>query len=239
MYAIPATLFPKRIDLGKLGYVWNELKFYQYYISTFVMAGGAVAADIIVSGLAGYSLSKIKPHGTKAVLMVLFWLMLMPGTMRTVPLYLEFKSFPIFHFSTLNTYWPIWMMAAANCFDIILFKNFFDGISISLVEAAKVDGATDLRIFFKIIIPLSVPVFMTVGIFAFNAQLGSFLWPYILIQNEQLTVIGVALYKLKTSTITMDYQMLAFIFAIIPQVIVFAIFQRQIIGGVNIGGVKG
>ena len=87
----------------------------------------------------------------------------MPGTMRTVPLYMEFKSMPLLGINLLETFWPIWLMAGANAFNIILFKNFFDGISESLVEAAWIDGCSDIMLFFKIIIPLSVPVFVTVA----------------------------------------------------------------------------
>ena len=239
MYSVPATLFPKHIDISKLGRVWTEMKFYKYYANTFIMAGGSVVFDLIVSGLAGYVLSRLKPKGTKLMLTLIFWIMLMPGTMRTVPLYMEFKSMPLLGINLLETFWPIWLMAGANAFNIILFKNFFDGISESLVEAAWIDGCSDIMLFFKIIIPLSVPVFVTVATLGFNTQLGQFFWPYLLISEKEKTVLGVQLFKMKTSTYTMDYQMLALIFAVAPQIIIFALFQKHIVGGVNVGGVKG
>ena len=239
MYAVPATFLPKKIDLSKLGKVWNELKFYKYYGNTFIMAIGAVVSNIVVSGLAGYVLSRLKPKGTKVMLAIIFWIMLIPGTMSTVPLYMEFKSMPLVGINLLETYWPIWLMSAANAFNIILFKNFFDGISNALIEAAWIDGATNMKIFFRIIIPLSTPVFIVVAMFTFNGQIGNFFWPYLLISSKEKTVLGVQLYKMKSSTYTMDYQMLALLFSVIPQVVIFAIFQKQIMGGVNIGGVKG
>lgn len=239
LYQIPASFFPKEIKLSKLIKVWNEMKFYKYYLSTFIMAGGAAVFDIVVSGLAGYVLSRLKPAGTKLMFTIIFWVMLLPGTMRIVPLYMTFKDFPVFHFSMLDTYWPIWLMAAANAFDIILFKNFFDGISSSLVESAKIDGATNLRIFFNIMLPLSLPVFIVVGVFAFNGQMGQFLWPYLILNKSSQTVLGVVIYKMKTTDYTMDYQMLVLLFSVIPQLIIFAVFQRQIMGGINVGGVKG
>lgn len=239
MYEIPASFFPKHIDFSKLSKVWNEMKFYKYYGNTFLMAIGAVVADVIISGLAGYVLSSLKPKGTRIMLAIIFWIMLLPGTMRTVPLYMEFKSMPIVGVNLLETYWPIWIMAGANAFNIILFKNSFDSISRSLVEAAWVDGCSNIRIFFKIIIPLSVPTILVVAIFTFNSQLGQFFWPYLLISSKEKTTIGVLLYKMKQSSYTMDYQMIALFFSVIPQMIIFAVFQKQIIGGVNVGGVKG
>ena len=239
MYSVPAALFPKEIDLGKLGRVWSEMKFYKYYGNTFVMALGCVTFDLVISGLAGYVLSSLKPKGTRVMLAIIFWIMLLLGTMRTVPLYMEFKSMPLIGVNLLESFWPMWLMAGANAFNIILFKNFFDGISASLIEAAWIDGCNNIGIFFKIILPLSVPVFLVVAMFTFNGTLGQFFWPYLLISDREKTVIGVQLFRMKTSTYTMDYQMLALIFSVLPQILIFAIFQKQIMGGVNIGGVKG
>lgn len=239
IYTIPIKFIPKQIDLGKLATIWTEMKVYKYYGNTFIMSIGSVLATCIADGFAGYALSRIKPKGSKFIFTMLFWIMLMPGTMRTVPLYMEFKEFPLFGINMLNTFWPIWLISGANIFYIILFKNFFDGISSSLIEAAKIDGASDMKIYVKIILPLSLPVFMTVAIFTFNGQFGTFFWPYLTISKEELTVLGVFMFKLKSSRFTLDYQMLAILFSILPQLIIFIIFQKRIIGGINIGGVKG
>ena len=130
-------------------------------------------------------------------------------------------------------------MSASSIFNIILFKNFFDGISGSIIEAAKIDGASAMRIFAKIVMPLSVPVFVTVAIFTFNGQVGQFFWPYLLIKKKELTVLGVQMYTMQSSNYTMDYQMLAILFSILPQLLIFAVFQKKIIGGVSVGAVKG
>ncbi len=234
VYSTSSSFFPKTIKLSKIIDVWNEMKYYQYYINTFIFAGGCVIADVVISGITGYVFSRLKPKGSKTLYNICFALMLLPGNMSTVPVYMLIKNMGL-----LNSYVPIWMMSAINIFDVFLFKSFFDGISESLIEAAKIDGASNIRIFWKIIIPLSVPIFIVVAVFAFNAQMSSFFWPYLLIQDDTKTVLGVQIYKLKTSAYTIDYQMLALLFSMIPQVIIFAIFQKQIVGGVNVGGVKG
>ncbi len=234
IYAIPPKILPSKVEFSKLADAWSKMKFYKYYLNTFIMAGGCVLADIIVSGLGGYIFSRVKPKGYKILYSVCFAMLLLPGMGGTVPLYMLFKSMHL-----LNTFVPMWLMSMVNIFHIFLFKSFFDGISSSLVEAAQIDGASNLKIFFKIIIPLSVPVFITVAILSFNAQMSTFLWPYLTIQDNTKTVLGVYMYKLKTSNFSMDYQMLAILFSILPQIIIFAMFQKQIIGGVNVGGVKG
>ena len=238
LYAIPSTFFPKNFQISKIAKVWNEMKFWKTYGNTFMLAGGAAVFNMVISGVAGYVISKVKPIGSKVVFTILFWIMLLPTTMSTVPVYMTIMDFPILHFSMLDSFLPLWLMVV-NAFDIILFKNFFDGISDSLVEAAKIDGASNIRIFWQIMVPLSIPVFCVVGIFTFNGNIGSFLMPLLTLTSADKTVLAVQLYKMKSASYTMDYQMLAIIFSMIPQVVVFVIFQKQIMGGINVGGVKG
>ena len=239
IYDVSTGLLPKKIELGKIATVWNEMKFYKYYVNTFLMAGGDIVFTIVVGGIAGYVLSKVKPLGHKLIFTMLFTLTLMPGTCRTVPLYMTFTDFPYLHINMLESFWPMWLMAASDIFNIILFKNFFDGIPTSLVEAAKIDGATNLKIFFVLMIPMAMPIFWVVGLFTFNGAMGTFFWPYLLISKPEMRVLGVQIYKLRTSTFSIDYQLLGLLFAMLPQIIIFALFQKRIMGGVNVGAVKG
>lgn len=234
LYSKNTQFFPQYIRLGKLVEAWNALKFYKLYINTFILAGGAVVVEIISAGLAGYVLSRLRPKGSGIVYTIVTIIMVWPATMSTVPIYMLIKNMGL-----LNSYLPIWMMHLGNAFNIMLFKNSFDGISKSLVDAAKIDGATDIGIFLKIIVPLSVPVIMTVAIFTFNGECGNFFWPYLLVQNDSLRTMGIHLYKIKSSTLQLDYQMLSIVFAILPQFVVFVFFNKYIMGGINIGGVKG
>lgn len=234
--------FPETIDLSKLAKAWTTLNYKKYYLNTILMAIGCVVADIFASGLAGYVLSRLKPVGYKLVLGLVFCLMLLPTTGTTVPLFVTFKNGIIPGMSMLNTYWPMWLMAAANMFNVILFKTSFDGISPSLIEAAKIDGASNLKIFAQIMIPLSVPVIMTVALFTFNAQFGNFFWPNLVLTDPEKYTLGVQIYKIQgvtNASLTDDIKMMGILFSVLPQLIVFGLFQKHIIGGINLGGVKG
>ena len=236
------TFFPKEFDLSKLVYAWNTLHYQKYYINTFFLAIGCVISDLLVSGIAGYVLSRLRPRGYKLVLGLVFCLMILPHTGTTVPLYITFKNGIIPGVSMLNTYWPMWLMAGASMFNIILFKTNFDGISKSLVEAAKLDGASDLSIFIRIMVPLSIPVIMTVSLFTFNGQFGNFFWPNLVITDPNKYTLGVQVYKIQNTvnaSLTDDIKMMGIIFAILPQLVIFSLFQKHIIGGINLGGVKG
>ena len=119
-----------------------------------------------------------------------------------------------------------------------LFKSFFDSLSISYFEAARVDGCSNIGMFFRIVIPLSLPIIAVIIIFQFNTAWGSFFWPYLLINDPNKVVLGQKLFSMKSNT-PVDEYMCAMIFVIIPPAILYAIFQKQIMGGINIGGVKG
>ena len=102
LYAIPSTFFPKNFQISKIAKVWNEMKFWKTYGNTFMLAGGAAVFNMVISGLAGYVISKVKPIGSKVVFTILFWIMLLPTTMSTVPVYMTIMDFPILHFSILK-----------------------------------------------------------------------------------------------------------------------------------------
>ena len=122
---------------------------------------------LLFCGLAGYVLSRLKPKGSSVVQTLVFWTILIPTSMGMVPLYMSLVNMKM-----LDSYIPFWLMAGANAFNTILFKSFFDGISKTYMEAARLDGAGELKIFSKIILPLSKPIFMTVAIFCFNESWG-------------------------------------------------------------------
>ncbi len=233
IYKIPPNLFPNKIDLSKLAMVWSKYKISSGYLSTIIISIGDLVCAIIFPALGGFVLSRLRPRGSKLILTLLLWTMMLPGQVRMVPTFMLFSSL-----NMMNTYVPIWMMAAANIFNTFLFKNYFDSISISLIEAAQIDGCTDLGIFAKVILPLAKPIIMFIAISSMNASWSNFMWPLLLIKDEKMTPTAVLLYRLK-ATAQLDHYMLAIIFGMIPPAILYAIFQRQILGGANIGGVKG
>jgi len=166
----------------------------------------------------------------------------MPSQIRTVPNYMTMLHFP-FAFdwggiNLLNTYWPLWIGHAVQSFTIILFKNAFDAVPTSLVEAAKIDGCSELGIFFKIMIPLSMPIVLYVSITSLQQAWSDYFGPLIYL-TENYT-LPLKLFKMSESTdVKMNTYFMGFIFASIPTLIIFLVGQKYILGGVNIGGVKG
>ena len=239
MYAIPPTFFPKSIDLSKIPEIISKVNFGKYIFNTFNLIIGCLAFDIFLNGIAGYVLSRVKPKGSVVLETLIFWSMMLPG-ISMVPLYMSFADVPILHVNLLGGYLPLWMMAGTNAFNIFLFRNFFNGISMSYIEAARLDGCSELSAFFRIILPLSKPIVAVVAIFSIIGSWGNFLWPYLVLDKGNRT-ISVLLYELTTGTTVLKNNelMLLLMLAAIPPIIVYIIFSRQINGGVDMSGIKG
>lgn len=235
----PPTLFPHSFHPEKLVEVWKKMNISRSYLNTMIVACGDMAFSIIVNGLAGYVISRLKPKGSSLFFILVLWSMMLPSSVSLVPLFMTFQDFPIFHFSMMNTYLPMWICKGANAFNVLLFKSFFDSISISYIEAARIDGCSDLGIFRKIILPLSIPVVTTVAIFTFNGSWAEFLWPYLVLKDKSLYTVPVQIYRMKSAGFLMDQYVIVLLFAMLPSLIMFLLFQKQIMHGVSLGGIKG
>lgn len=238
-YAIPPTIIPQSFHVEKLWKTWSEFNFMKYYANTGFLTAGAVFFCLMFNGLAGYFFSKLKPRGSGFIFLLILWTVLLPNTVGMVPLFSNIVDFPLLHLNLSNTYWPMWFMAAVNPVVILIFKSFFDTIPLSLVEAARIDGASKVGIFIRIVLPLSIPVLITITILTVNGVWMDFFWPYMILKDQSTWTVMVAIYNLK-ATLPMDIQFVALTFAIVPPVLLFMFFQRYIMQGYSIGGgIKG
>lgn len=242
------SFFPSNLTWGKItGRVaesWRDMDMGLSMLNTLVLSIGNVIFDIIFNGLAGYVLSRLKPRGHKVVLVAILWTMMMPAQLRIVPKYISYMSFPFASgdrgISLMDTYFPFWLTSMTNTLSIFMFKNAFDSVSISLVEAARIDGCSNMKIFTKIMVPLSMPTVIYLTINAINASWSDFLMPYLILKSESKLITPVKIFLAKSDASTpMNSYLMGLIIASIPPFVLFAIFQKHIIGGVNVGGVKG
>jgi multiple sugar transport system permease protein len=239
-FMIPPTIIPRSFHPEKLVEVWNMLNFGRYYMNTFAIALGTMAFSIILNGLTGYVLSRLKPKGSSIILLIMLWTMMLPDSVSMIPKFMNIISLPIIHVNLSNTFLPMWLMAGANAFFVLVFKSFFDGIPKALIEAARLDGCNDLGIFYRIIIPMSKPVIMVILILTLNGTWSDFLWPYLILKDPQMYTVIVKIFTMRGSTgFSMDMQVVALAFAIIPPSILYIFFQRYIMQGFTLSGIKG
>lgn len=236
--ATPPTIIPRSFEPEKIVTAWKEARFGRSYLNTLYLGAGQLVFSLLFNGLGGYVLSRLKPKGHTLIFTLVTWTMMMPTTVAMVPLYMTFIDMPIIHINLSNTFLPFWIMAGASPFYILLFKSFFDSIHMSYLEAARIDGCTELGIFFKIILPLSKPVMFSVALFVLNGIWGDFLWPYLILRKEELYTTGVKIYQMQ-SGVQIDIYFMSMLFVMLPPVIMYLLFQKYLMKGLSIGGVKG
>jgi multiple sugar transport system permease protein len=255
IYQLPKDyhFFPTSFDFGKYVEVISKTEIMRNVGNSVIIAIGAAFCAIVFNGLLAYVVSVLRPKGSKLIFYLVLGSMLIPATVALVPLYKNITS--IYEIiskisglslrkiqSTFLTLIPFWFIAGASPFYFLLFKSHFDSLPKDLFEVAALEGATKLQTFTKIIVPLSVPTIMVVGIFAITAAWNDFLLPYIVINNQSYWTVMVKLFKVNAEMavfgITLDQFLSLLLFTMIPPVIIFFIFQKRITSNVATTGIK-
>ncbi len=237
-FATPPTLIPRSFEPWKLVSAWKEARFGRAYLNTVYLGAGQLAFSLLFNGLGGYVLSRLKPKGHKVIFALVTWTMMMPTSVCMVPLFMTFIDMPLIHVNLSNTFLPFWIMAGASPFYILLFKSFFDSIHMSYLEAARIDGCTEFGIFTKIILPLSKPIMFSVALFVLNNIWGDFLWPYLLLRDKELYTTGVKIYQMQ-SNVSKDIYFMSMLFVMLPPIVIYIFFQKYLMKGLSLGGIKG
>lgn len=239
MHAIPASFFPKTIDLSRIHKVWSSVNLTNYFMNTVILIVGCWASSIVFNGMSGYFLSKIKSKGYKIFNIIIFWTILMPGV-SVVPLYCWLADVPFLHINLLGNRIPIMLMAGASAFDIMLYRNFFNTIPTEYMEAAKIDGCSATKIFFSIMLPLSKPIIAVTSISIILGTWQNFFWPYLILGNTDKQPLAVFVYGLsRTPNMLENDAVLITALTLIPPFCIYALLSKHIMGGINMSGIKG
>lgn len=234
----PPTLFPKHPEAQNYVDAWNNLNLAKLMFNTFYYAAGAVLCQLIFDTAAAYALSKLRPVLGNVVLALMLATLMIPAMVLIVPQYVTAINLPIVHISLLDSPWAIWLPLVANAFNIFLLKRFFDSIPEDLMAAAMVDGASPLRTLWSIVLPMSRPILGVVAIFGVTAVWKDFLWPKLVMPSPETRTLSVGIYAFSGGT-PMNVVIAASVIAAIPTVLIFLIFQRNIMSGLTTGGLKG
>jgi multiple sugar transport system permease protein len=234
----PMQLWPSGIQWHNVPDAWNQVQIGSYLGNTAIIAIGSLLSTLFVCTTGAFVLSVLRPRWgpviTGAVLATLF----LPGVISLVPLYLTILKMPVFGWNLQNTFWAVWLPQAAGAFNILVMKRYFDAIPRELIEAARIDGASNLRLFTALVVPMSKPI---IGVVALLTVIGSwkdYLWPLLVLPDPKLQPISVALPRVQKTT-DLSLQMSALFLAVLIPVVLFLIFQKQFLRGVGMsGGIK-
>lgn len=234
-YSTTPTIFPKSFEFSRVTEILSEMKFTLAFCNSLIYFAGVWFGNIFVGGIAGYTISRLKPRGSKLLFNIMLWTMMMPHTLSMVPMFMTWTDFPLIHINFQNTWIPFWIGSFCNIFNILMFKNFFDSIPNSYIESAKLDGCTNVGIFTRIVVPLSKPIISTITVFAFTGSWNDFMGPFLYLKDGKMATVALKLYNISTSW-TEPKQLLAAFIVLIPTLIVFAICSKQIMGNnMNVG----
>lgn len=235
----PFALWPNGIDWANLSSAWNDIHIDQFFLNTIVIAAGAWIIQLFVATTAGYALSVLRPAYAPVLNALVLATLFIPGIVLLVPLYLTIVHPPFGIPSLLNNYLAVWLPMAANAFNILLVKRFFDSLPREVFEAAETDGAGPFRLFWSIVLPMSKPILGVVSVFAIIAAWKDYLWPKLVLPDPAVQPLSVRLPDVASQT-ELDVFLAALAIATLIPIAMFLVFQSVFLRSAGLGGaVKG
>jgi multiple sugar transport system permease protein len=222
--------------------VWVKYKFVNLFKNSLFIVVCGIICQLTVTTLAAYSLARLKPVAGRFIMWGFLVTLMIPSIAYLIPLYTTIVKVPILNISLLNNYWGLWLPYSVNAFGIFVMKTFFESIPSDLYDAAKVDGASPLRTFWSITLPLSRSILVVLTIVGFLGLWKDFLLPLLVLPNPDMQPITVRLwYMLNVQQVPspLNIQMAASFLSLLPPLIIAIVLQRYLQRGISIGSVKG
>jgi multiple sugar transport system permease protein len=231
----PMALWPNGFDLSQLATAWTRVHIDRYLWNTIWLAFGSWAVQIVVATTAGFALGVLRPRFSRVLTALVIATLFVPPIVLLVPLYLTIVDVPLVHWRLIDNYWAVWLPAGASALNIILMKRFFENLPREIFDAAKVDGAGPFRLFWSIVLPMSRPIIGVVSVFAVIATWKDYLWPFLVIRNQNLQPLSVRL-PIMESTTDLGVFIAALTLASLIPIILFLVFQRLFLSGAGVSG---
>ncbi len=235
----PFALWPSGIHWDNLADAWSRLGIGGSLLNTVVMAAGTWVTTLLVCVTGAYVLSVLRPRWGKVLTGLVLATLFIPSVVSLVPLYLTVLDMPVTGGSLINTWWAVWLPPAANAFNVVIIKRFFDTLPSELFEAARIDGAGTLRILTVIVLPLSRPILGVVSLLTVVASWKEFLWPLLVLTDTDMQPLSVTLTNISVNA-ELSLLLAALFIAVVIPVALFLVFQKQFLRGVGMSsGIKG
>ncbi len=234
IFSFPPQLIPTQFTFQNFIGVLRAVPFATYLINSLIVSIITVGANILLAALAAYPLARMEFKGKTVIFILILSTMMIPEQVILIPLYVL-----ILKFGMVNTFAGLILPFSVRGLGVFMMRQAYKNIPVELEEAAVIDGYSTFQIWRKIAFPLVKPTTAALAIFMFIASWSNFLWPLIVLQDQQKYTLSVGLAYL-TGTFSAHYRYLAAgsVIAVIPVVIVYLFMQRQFIAGILSGAVK-
>ena len=229
------TFFPVSASFNNYVEVFTRMNLPQVFKNTLLYIALILVLDRLVNSMCGYALAKFEFKGKGAIMNLVVALMVLPMEAIMLPLYIEMSQL-----GWVNTLAALVIPFVAKCFSIYMFRQFFCDIPDDLIEAAAIDGCRPAGTFFKIVMPISKPVYATVFILDFVAHWNDFMWPFLVMTGEDKRTIQLAVQSFfGTQPVHYSAIMAALVISAIPMIIMFIFMQKYYVEGIASSGIKG
>ena len=231
----PPRLLPSAATLENYRALFTRMRIGRSFVNSTIVAVSITAISLLFNSMAGYAFAKLRFRGRDRLFGLLLGALVIPTQIGMLPLFLMLKQAGL-----VNTYWGVILPSAASIFGIFLMRQFMSSVPDDLLDAARIDGAGEFRIYWNIILPLARPILVTLALFTFMASWNDFMWPLIVLTDEDKYILPVAIASLSGEHAQdIELMMASSVLTILPVLILFIVLQRYYIAGLMMGSVKG
>lgn len=232
---VPPTWLPEAPTLDNFRELFDRLDFPQFFTNSTIVAAVVTIGNLVFCSMLGYVLAKSDFAGKKLLFRLVLGTLMIPGMVTLVPLFVLIANMGL-----VNTYAGLILPFLAAPFGVFLMRQFFLGIPDELIDAARVDGASEARIFVQVVMPLAKPALATLAILTFLGSWNNFLWPLVVATTEDKYTLPVALALYSTGQNQTDYGLLlaGAVVVVVPVLVVYLALQRYFVQGVAMTGIK-
>ena len=231
----PPPLLPGHATLAHYRALFSQQNMGRYFLNSVIVATSATVLALFFNGLAGYAFAKLRFRGREALYRLLLAGLLVPAQVTMIPLFGLLKWLGL-----VNSYAGAIVPSAASIFGIFLVRQYALSIPDELLDAARIDGAGEWRVFRSVVAPLLAPILVTLGIFVFLGTWNDFMWPLIVLSDRDMQTLPVALAGLSREHVQDNELMMAgAVVTVLPVLALFLSMQRFYLRGILVGGVKG
>lgn len=232
----PPTFLPESPTTANYGRLFDQLDFPKYFFNSAVIALVVTIGNLVFCPMLGYALAKLRWRGKRVIMVLVLATLMVPAGITLIPNFILMSNLGF-----VNTYPGMILPFLAGPFGVFLMRQFMLGIPDELLEAARMDGANEFRVFWSVVMPIATPVLATLGILTFLGNWNSFIYPLVMAQEPGMYTLPVALATFATGQYQADHGMLmaGSVILVVPVLIVFVLFQRWITEGIATTGLKG
>ena len=234
--SLPAfSLWPHKPTMFNYTASFKMIELLQYFKNTVIIVTINTLLAVLFSMMCGFAFAKLKFAGKKFWFIFMLAVMMVPFESRLVPLYLQYRNWKL-----LNTWWPLILGQFAYVYGTFFARSYISSIPDSLAESVYIDGGSEWRVFWSVIIPLSKPIMSTLAILQIISNWNAYLWPLVVIKDysKQMISVGVAMFNAQQESFYYGPRMAVSVMSAVPLTILYLILQKHIVASIAVSGIK-